>query len=236
MYILSNKKTQPSARALKIALEERGYNGPNINFGCSSLSLDYSPMYNSVGSVGNAVNKYRALQLLTQAGAPTPLVSEYDACRLVLEDKRVVGRKTYHSKGRGFYMCSTMRGIEYAISKGATHFLEYIDNAREFRVHIVNGHSIKVSEKIFPSGVQATRRNRSFGATFQYPQGFNHKKTLRRIAKEAVEALGLDFGAVDLLYKDSKFWVLEVNSAPCLTDRYSDTLERYVQAFMDYVA
>jgi len=95
----------------------------------------------------------------------------------------------------------------------ATHFMEYINIEREFRVHVVNGKSIKISEKIGGG-------NHSRGAKFSYPHDFNHKKTLRRVSRAAVAALGLDFGAVDVIYSGEKFYVTEVNSAPALTGRY----------------
>ena len=46
-------------------------------------------------------------------------------------------------------------------------------------------------------------------------------------------SLGLDFGAVDVIYKDGKWYVLEVNTAPNLTSQ-SDVLDRYVKAFKEY--
>lgn len=132
-------------------------------------------------------------------------------------------------------MVATERGIDYATGRGATHFLEYIEDALEFRVHIVKGQSIKISQKVFTEGTEANRRNHRFGAKFEYPHEFTHKKTLRKWAKAAIEALELDFGAVDILYKDDKYYVLEINTAPCLTDENSDTLQCYVNAFLGIV-
>ena len=48
---------------------------------------------------------------------------------------------------------------------------------------------------------------------------------LRTTAEHAVEALGLDFGAVDIMYHENTFYVLEVNTAPGLTR--TRTLEAY---------
>lgn len=232
--VLSNKKTKKSARKLLERLQSEGYEGPNINWGCSTLSKDYSPILNKPIAVENAVNKERALTILKAKDIPTPLVSESEARTAILSGSKIVGRTTYHSKGRGFYMCATVASIDRAKRLGATHFLTYIDDALEFRVHIIKGKSIKVSQKVFPEGLEANRRNHRFGATFEYPHDFSHKKTLRRIAKEAVEALELDFGAVDLLYtEEGGFYVLEVNTAACLTDETSDTLDRYVTEFMN---
>lgn len=232
--VLSNKRTKLSARALKQKLDEvcapfGGYKGKAINFGCSQLNGDYGELINNPEFVYGAVNKQLALETLQASEIPTPLITESDALTAVLEGEKVIGRKMFHSKGRGFYMASTESGIRLAKKRGATHFLKYIEDAEEFRVHIVNGMSIKVSQKIFPEGT--VRRNARFGATFEYPEDFHHKKTLRKWAKESVKALGLDFGAVDLLYKEGEFYVLEVNTAPCLTDDTSDTLLRYAEAF-----
>lgn len=224
--ILSNRKTRKSARILKEKLEQLNYTG-TINFGCSSLTTPYTDILNKPEAVANAVNKYKALQIMEEADIQTPLITESEAQRAVLRGDKVVGRKTYHSKGKGMYMCYTSLGRAKRL--GATHWLKYIEDAREFRVHIINGDSIKISEKFFPEGT--IRRNHRFGGIFAYPHSFHHKKSLRRIAKEAVECLGLDFGAVDILWKDEEFYVLEVNTAPCLTDENSDTLDKYVAAF-----
>lgn len=232
--VLSNKKTRKSARKLLERLQSANYEGPNINWGCSTLSQAYEPLLNPPESVANAVNKKVALELMQAFEVPVALITESEARTAVLNGFKVVGRTTNHSKGRGFYMCATEAGIDRAKRLGATHFLTYIEDAQEFRVHIVKDKSIKISTKVFPEGVSADRRNVRFGATFEYPHNFNHKKSLRKYAKAAIEALELDFGAVDLLYTENDgFIVLEVNTAPCLTDETSDTLDRYVTAFMD---
>jgi D-alanine-D-alanine ligase-like ATP-grasp enzyme len=50
-------------------------------------------------------------------------------------------------------------------------------------------------------------------------------------ARKAMQALELDFGAVDVLYSpEGGVWVLEVNTCPGLD---SGTLQRYVDAFVE---
>ncbi|MNL18562.1 hypothetical protein D3C87_1397120 [compost metagenome] len=53
-------------------------------------------------------------------------------------------------------------------------------------------------------------------------------------AVNAVKALGLDFGAVDVIFndKEQKAYVLEVNTAPGLA---GETLQGYVKRFAQYV-
>lgn len=215
--VISSKKSKKSGRVLKERLEELEYEGPIINYGYSGYSNN--DVINPPSALRNAVNKREALEILDDEDIPTLLTERPYSFP-------IVGRPDFHSMGRWFYICWNPRDVRIAMNHRrhpATHFMEYLTGFREFRVHIVNGESIKISEKIGGGNYHS-------GATYQYPN-FEHMNPLRQLAKDAVEALELDFGAVDIIYKD-KFYVLEVNSAPRLTDEYSDTLERYAQAFM----
>lgn len=219
--VISSKKSRKSATVLEERLDELGYDGLPINWGFSTSGE--TECINKPQALRLAVNKRIALEELDDADVSTLLIDEDDYI-----EYPVVGRPDNHSMGRWFYICSNYSDIERARRNKrhpATHFQHLVDDFREFRVHIVDGESIKISEKIGGGNYHA-------GGIFEYPHDFDHKKTLRNTAKEAVEALGLDFGAVDIIWKDNTAYVLEVNSAPRLTDETSDTLERYAQAFV----
>lgn len=240
MIVHYTRKTRPSALLLAPKLRAEGYTGPVINWGNSQFSSpgNYQGL-NHPAFVAKAVNKRMALQLMAEAGVPIPAMykpiysdsgDDVIMPQIPADAYPIVGRPDAHSKGRYMYMCNTLGDAIQATRRRrpATHFLQWIIDAREFRVYVVNGQSIKISEKIGGG-------NHDRGAIFEYPHGFTHKLSLRKHAKAAVEALGLDFGAVDLLYteRDNKWYVLEVNTAPCLTDETSDTLQCYVDAFME---
>lgn len=216
--VIYSKKTRESARALKQKLEEMDYDGETINYGYSGSKRE--DVVNRPSALKNSVNKRIALEQLKKAGVPTLLIDNKDI------EYPIVGRPDNHSMGRWMYICWDEEDYRRSKRKKrpATHYQKYLTGFREFRVHIVNGESIKISEKIGGG-------NYHQGAVFEYPHDFNHKKTLRKLARDAVEALGLDFGAVDILWKDEGY-VLEVNSAPRLTDEATNTLERYAEAFV----
>lgn len=219
--VIASKKTRKSAAALKEKLEELDYDGPQINWGFSGSTK--TDVINKPRAVALAVNKRLALEELDDEGVLTLLVDTDDHIEFPL-----LGRPDNHSMGRWFYVCHNREDMRQAMRKKrhpATHFQTYLTDFREFRVHIVNGESIKISEKIGGGNYHS-------GATYQYPQDFDHKKSLRVAAQKAVDALGLDFGAVDVVWHDNKPYTLEVNTAPRLTDEYSDTLERYADAFV----
>lgn len=220
MTVHAGRHSQPSARVLRLALRDAGYTGRPINFGYVGDSSGFN------ARAGRASNKRLALRDFAASGVPTPTVYES-----VDDIQRypVIGRPDRHRAGRLLFLCHGKSEVRRASVLGATHFLEFIPDAREFRVHIAFGRSIKIAEKVGGTGLVKNRQN---GWYFAYPQDFNHKITLRRVAKEAVASIGLDFGAVDVLYSSGKFFVLEVNTAPALTSR-SDALQRYVRAFCE---
>lgn len=91
----------------------------------------------------------------------------------------------------------------------------------EYRLHIFNKKSIRAGKKVQkatrPDGRTAPHqwiRSYDAGWVIQY-DGFKSTKEMRALAVKAVEALGLDFAAVDLGKKaDGSLIVLEVNRAP----------------------
>lgn len=222
MKVYYGPKTRLSGRILQREL--RGIPGQPINFGYQRGGTINSPK-----AVRLASNKRKALQAMAEAGVPTPEVFSPDQARVMAWEIRLVGRPDKHYGGSEFYLCNGTNEVRDAIEQGCTHFLEYIEGGREFRCHVAFGKSIKIAEKI---GGDSVIRNFKHGSTFMYPQDFNHKKTLRNLSKKAVMCLGLDFGAVDIIWKDDKWYVLEVNSAPSLTSN-SDILQRYVKAFKE---
>jgi hypothetical protein len=92
---------------------------------------------------------------------------------------------------------------------------------KEFRVHSFKGVSIRAGIKKFtgqgePAGVAAWVRSEKNGWTISY-DGTSVKQKHRDLAHQAIEALGLDFGAVDIGERaDGSVVVLEVNRAPGL--------------------
>jgi hypothetical protein len=110
-------------------------------------------------------------------------------------------------------------------------WVQFIPSVAEFRQHIFNGKAIRVGRKIqvdVALGGPLLVRSRRRGWHIQY-QGVDAPEGLRTLAKEAVASLGYLFGAVDILQGvDGQLYVLEVNSAPALTD--AGTLAAYVDA------
>ena len=108
--------------------------------------------------------------------------------------------------------------VQRAARLGREYLVSYIPTNREYRVHIFNNKSIKVSEKISIDDKprKPWLRNHQNGYTFRIPKTKLNDAT-RAVCKKAVKVLGLTFGAVDVIISDSgEIFVLEINTGPGL--------------------
>lgn len=106
---------------------------------------------------------------------------------------------------------------------------------QEFRIHVFRGKSIRAGVKTPREGATPHDWIRSYdgGWKIDYTE-FTSTKAQRKVAIDAVAALGLDFGAVDIGQKeDGSFIVLEVNRAPGTeggtVTAYTRAIEAWIQ-------
>jgi hypothetical protein len=246
MILCYSRRSAPTAHAIADALieigeavEVRNTSNGDINWGRANANT----LLNT--DTSNVTNKRVMRELFAEHEVPMPKLypellhiepSFPDSLEL---DGVVIGRSDYHMKGYGFWKCETvgdvrkaLRGITYRNGKRkqpATHFMEYIPPElaeREYRVHVFKGKSIRISQKLFSEeGYTTIKPDREV------------IKHVRKAAKKAMEAVGLDFGAVDVLANDTDCWVLEVNSAPGLGGSmprlYAQVFKEFMEGEMD---
>lgn len=197
----------------------------DVNWGRNRANTQLNP------DISNCTNKRVMRELFAKHGVPMPkLIEPTLAFGPWSDNKPVVGRPDQHTKGRGFWLCRNAMQVSRAMmgtrrKKAATHFMEYVEADYEYRVHIFKGKSIRISQKVFFQDPDTGVVDKSTYYTGK-PKG--DIKAVRKAAKQAVAALGLDFGAVDILARDeyeiqygsnqlvTRAYVLEVNAAPGL--------------------
>lgn len=222
------------ASDMEISLN-RGYQG-DVNWGRNVAGTELNP------DISNSTNKRVMRELFASHDVPMPKLLThgnvlYDAREMgITWDYPIVGRPDQHSKGRGYWLCNNIHDIEKALrgtrrKRAATHFMAFVEAEREYRVHIFKGKSIRVSEKVYGEE-EDPRTHRKYYTTGR-PR-YHSVRNVRKAAKKAVEALGLDFGAVDILARgdnNAEVFVLEVNAAPGLGGTmprlYADVLLRW---------
>jgi len=229
MILTYSGRSAPSA--LEIEWESDGEirsrrgRGGDINWGRADANTVLNP------DITSSTNKRVMRELFREHDVPMPrLYTQTEAAIKVAMGGRVVGRPDRHMKGRGFWLIDSPRRLRRALAgtsrkRAATHFMDYIEAPHEYRVHIFKGKSIRISEKLAGSHGETTHGD----YTTIKPTG--PTKHVRQAAKAAVEAVGLDFGAVDILADDEHCWVLEVNASPGLGGTmpklYADTFIKW---------
>lgn len=144
-------------------------------------------------------------------------------------NSKVVCRTQLSSfEGRGIVMALRPQDLVEA-----PLYVKYIPKEHEYRFHVMGGEVIDVTRKRLRNGAPEERNkyicNTGNGWIFsrrldEYPEQANTE------AINAVRALGLDFGAVDLVISsgNGRPYVLEVNTAPGVE---GTTVTKYVESF-----
>lgn len=115
-------------------------------------------------------------------------------------------------------------------------YVQYIKKAREFRVHVAFGNVIDVQAKRrrtdYAGETDFAIRNHHTGWVY-CRENIEEPNDLRDQALATIHTLGLDFGAVDIIYNQhhNRSYVLEVNTAPGLE---GSSVENYKNAFTNW--
>jgi glutathione synthase/RimK-type ligase-like ATP-grasp enzyme len=189
-------------------------------------------MLNLPSHVGTAQNKLRTFEALSRVGVRIPEFtrSPNEAQGWKHEGFLIVARQTLTGhEGRGIVLVDRDTPIPIT----APLFTKHVRHKREFRVHVFNGKAIDIAEKRkrkdFPEEQKNSLvRNWRFGWVFAH-ENVEAPEDVILQAEKAVVGLQLDFGAVDIAYreKEKQAYVLEVNTAPGIEGQ---TLARYVEA------
>lgn len=200
-----------------------------INWGNSTLPdwyrLGYK-IYNHPFYVKQACNKLTTLQILQDAEVSVPQFTtvisearEFDGvvvCRTSL---------TGHS-GYGIVLAESPDDIVQA-----PLYTKHVRHKHEYRVHVFDGEVIDYTQKKRRRDTEVNPYVRNLAGNWVFCRdGVELPDEVRDQCINAVEALGLDFGAVDVGYRESddKAFIFEVNTSPGLE---GTTLLKYVEAF-----
>ena len=169
---------------------------------------------NNANAIRNASDKLATYNFLSKQGLRTVFMTpDFDEAMRNAPERLVFGRNRTGFGGRDI--------VVYRRGERPTRhhdfFTPYISAPREVRIHVVRDKVVRVQGKYldFPEKAGDNLiKNYAHGYRFRSPkQELHHSR--RNDAIMAVQTLGLDFGAVDMLvYDDRTHFILEVNTAP----------------------
>ena len=209
-----------------------------VNWG-SSQGVGDCRYINNPAAVSNASNKLTAFRILAEHGVPPTTVPEFttskeDAEIWRQEGSSVVCRTMLRANsGRGIVIINPTEGGDRFSIPDAPLYTKYIKKSQEYRVHVFNGEVKDTQRKMRKQNVPDEAVNwqiRNLAGGFIFGREGVLPDTVRdNLAVQAVQALGLHFGAVDIIYNNyhDQYYVLEVNTAPGLE---GTTLEVYTDA------
>jgi hypothetical protein len=184
-------------------------------------------------------NKLSAFRKFRESGLSIPeFTTSFDEAQRWLDEGLIVVCRTLltaHS-GRGIVLSG---GSANRPLVRCSLYVKYKKKKKEFRVHVFKGEIIHVAEKRKmrrerrPDEFDGYIRNHSNGWIFA-SNDVVEPADLRPLATAACNSLGMDFGAVDIIWneRDNKCYLLEVNSAPGLE---GITLMKYTQAIYNWI-
>lgn len=247
IWIYPYKSGSSSARALARQLGGRVIKRRNsryryrrghviINWG-STHGRGYL-MINSSSAVTSASCKTRCLTALQLAGVSVPrFTTDREVAEQWIADGKISVCRTLTraSSGRGIVVAETPDQMV-----DAPLYTQYVPKRQEFRVHVFDGQVIDLQRKALRRDVdreEANWRIRNHANGFVFARGDMDQyddSRLTSTAVDAVAALGLVFGAVDIVWNERQdaYYVLEVNTAPGLE---VSTLTNYANAINQYI-
>jgi hypothetical protein len=237
MYFLYHKVSSKTGKALGTALGIRRGQGrtayqrpPLIRWG-NAVDHGVPTVLNQREAILRASDKLQAFIIMAEAGVRVP-----EFGRIVPSEGTWFGRKRHGYGGRDVVIYQDGRRISGDLqTQPHDFFTRYVPNRREYRLHVFKGEIIRLQGKWldFPHMQSSPYiQNAANGFRFRTPN-YTLRSERTEMAIKAVESLGLDFGAVDLLVgEDQLTYVLEVNTGPGCSPKtaraYADAIHGYL--------
>lgn len=237
LMIYSYNNNSKSARALaeelgvKLIKHENSDYKPSaekyiINWGSGAMprSLEVSHVFNKSANIRSAINKIKAFEKFKANGVSTvPWTTSRAAAEKWAEDGHtVVCRNRVEGYDGAGILLIAPEDYEPEIGlPGVPLYTWFVPDTTEYRITVAFGEVVTRQKKVRIKGkpeheyndrIRTTAGNYGFDLVDLVPNTGIVPNSIK-----AVQALGLDFGGVDILSDGVKSYVLEVNTAPVLT-------------------
>jgi len=189
------------------------------------INLNGAMVFNSPANANNASNKKIAREIFEKENIAAPKLIHNN--ELHTASYPLIIRKDRHRAGIGFNIVNNdieALKIIKGMNEGEYYMSEIYPKTEEYRVHCGSGKALLVKRKPEPNDKSIVAWNfhqNELPWTTIERKNYDHEMV--SLALRAVDAVGLDFGAVDVMshpikgYNGPKHVVVEINTAPSYT-------------------
>lgn len=214
-----------------------------IRWGCTArIPVDCNRVLNTVEAINLVNDKTRFRMMLNEHGlcpktwdSFTPFAVDNNTPDEVNMGFSVIVRRRNHAQGRNLHVCSGLYYVRQACQRYGTgnyYISELINKSAEYRVFVAQGRAVWVARKT-PGNPDDVAWNVARGGRFDNVSWGDWPLRVVRVAIEAFNLSGLDFGGVDVIVDDEgRAYVIEINSAPSQTSPYRQSC---VARVFDYI-
>lgn len=234
------KTSRPTGAILEKLLLEQGLQVGGVNptaLVSYGVRLDGHALP-TLNAMAGGRTKYEELETLRDAGVRVPWFCRAADWRTAQQHLPALARKFSHHGGTDIRLIRTAAGLANWSTK-RDFFVQFVPNMDEYRVQIYRSAHLGSYHKVL---LRPEQQKRAVGRNHRNGYGFQivHRDVIQRAmvdtAKQAVKALGLDFGAVDMIHgTDGNWYVLEVNTAPGGEDsrQWLNSLAGHIKTWVD---
>ena len=196
---------------------------------------------NPARAINGNLHKDKAHAKFLEAGVSAPLFwNDFETARAACRELGCdfLRRRKHHIQGQDIIRLSPTDNLPRAKRSG--YYVQFLEKDREFRLHIFQDRCIGMAEKKKREGDNPNPIIWNFenGWDLVYyskeerERDIPHYREMVEESVKACEAIGLDFGAVDLIMCNEKPYILEANTAPKLAEvkRYSKNFRQWVES------
>jgi len=175
--------------------------------------------YNTGKAVSISSDKglFRKVMMENEIPIPTPYHKDTNRWPIVI-------RPLHHHAGKHFFVANNITEFSRITSRlGEYYASEVYPKQREIRVHCASGKVLLIKEKPAPADKNTIAWNFAINEeAWTTIDRQNYDPELCKIALQAMDAISLDIGAVDVMFDPSekgyaKYVICEINTAPSLT-------------------
>jgi hypothetical protein len=210
--------SRPTGRLLATLLEQKGVDLRREN-AVICYGVGYKGTLPALNANVGRYNKFDQFRVMRDGGVRVPdFYTAQEALRnAATMTYPLFGRKFQHKEGKDIMVALQPEHVQWRVAAGSQFFTRYIPCAAEFRVWVYRRRHMCTYAKVMRHPDQYKFMGNSYrnGFAFELMRAEAVPRDAVEQAALAVQSLGLDFGAVDVLQgKDNRPHVLEVNTAP----------------------